>query len=74
MRSKVWRNRKKYSKRQYIGSYQRNRSNERNFILSYIFKNGKSHNISFESWQMAKEIGWRKLKTKLNKRKASRSR
>ena len=39
----------------YKGSYERDRKSERIFILTF-----KDHRITFESWQMAKKLGWNK--------------
>lgn len=57
----VWTN-KKYANRKYTGAYKKAVANERNFILSGELKNGKVHTVSFESWQMAKSMGWKKVK------------
>ncbi len=50
----------KYPNREYVGTYQQHRG-ERVFVLSAKLKNGKFHNVTFESYQAAKELGWCKL-------------
>jgi hypothetical protein len=55
MRGALWRN-PKYKGREYRGTYEWSR-NEREFILVCT---SKTHNVSFESAQMAKDLGWRK--------------
>lgn len=56
----VWKN-KKTGKRAYSGSYQRHKG-ERVFVLTATLKNGKEHNVAFESFQLAKQAGWQKIK------------
>ena len=51
----------KYKARQYRGSYKyitKTGINERVFVLSYMDAKLKVHNISFDSWQAAKKLGW----------------
>jgi hypothetical protein len=52
---------KKYKSRTYTGKY-RKLGSERDFTLSTTLKNGTPHNISFESWKAAKDMGWVKVK------------
>lgn len=52
----------KYGKRKYFGKYEKHKG-ERLFVLSWVSQDGmKYHNVSFESWQMAKNQNWRKIK------------
>lgn len=54
---------KKYGKTKWIGSYGTDNRGERVFYLTKDIKPGRKHrNISFESWQMAKDLGWKKGK------------
>lgn len=51
----MWKN--KETGKHFVGSYEREKSGERIFVLS----DGKRR-ITLESWQMAKKAGWRKVK------------
>lgn len=51
----------KYKARKYMGRY-RYAHGEREFILTALLRNGKTHTISFESHNAAKGLGWRKIK------------
>lgn len=46
---------KKFGKKPFVGRYERDKDAERVFVL----RRGK-RKISFESWQMAKKVGWKK--------------
>ncbi len=70
MRKSVW-SHHKYSNREYAGSYQRVEVEDKNtkvvfedriFVLTAFLKNKKPHVLEFESHQMAKSMGWVKLK------------
>lgn len=53
----MWKH-KKYPSRVYKGTY-RFVKGERDFVLfGTIPKSGKTHNISFESHEAAKKLGW----------------
>lgn len=57
----IWRH-KKYGKRNYESQYAiEQNTGERCFILRGKMKNGKTHNLAFESHQAAKELGWKSL-------------
>lgn len=52
----IWTNKKKFGKREFVGSYTRiTKNGERNFVLTAT--NG-TREISFESYQAAKALGW----------------
>lgn len=53
----MWMN-KKYGKKQFKGSYVKLKG-ERVFELTFANKEVKT--ITFESWQMAKKLGWVKV-------------
>lgn len=57
----IWKNRKKHGDKQFKGYYVRDLKGERNFVLDY--KNGMRR-VTFESWQMAKSLGWKKCHAK----------
>lgn len=50
---------KKYGTRKYDGTYERDSSGERVFVLTATLKNGKEHRMMFESWQAAKAQGFK---------------
>ena len=50
----------KYPNRNYHGAYQYLKG-ERVFVLSATLKNGKPHNVAFESYQQAKKLSWVKI-------------
>lgn len=60
MNKSIWMHSQKPDK-EYTSSYQWAK-NERVFILSRQLKNGKFHNVSFESWAQAKKLNWIKVK------------
>ena len=51
----MWKHNKKYKGKEFKGSYERDAKKERVFVLTY-----KKRRITFESWQMAKKLGWMK--------------
>ena len=51
---------KRKDRTKYIGHYLR-QGGERIFQLSALRKNGKVHNVVFESAQAAKKAGWTKI-------------
>lgn len=51
----MWTYRKQ--KRKYIGSYSI-KFGERVFILTAVEKRESNNQVVFESWQMAKKLGW----------------
>jgi hypothetical protein len=55
----TWKNKKKHGAKNFISSYERDKKGERIFVLTHI-KNGKQRRITFESWQAAKALGWKK--------------
>lgn len=57
-----WKN-KKFHGRQFQGNYYRVWNGQRVFELS-----NKNKTITFESWQMAKELGWKRKKTKAGRK------
>jgi len=57
----IWTN-KKFGKKQFTSHYWKDTAGERVFILIYKFKKGGAREITFESWQMAKALGWIKQK------------
>lgn len=50
---------KSHGKREYVGRYERDKSGERLFIL---FNEKPYHKLTFESFQMAKRLGWTKVR------------
>lgn len=52
---------KKYKSRTYFGRYAQ-AFGERVFILTCFLRNGQFHNITFESHEAAKSLGWKKRK------------
>ena len=54
---KIWHH-KKYKNRNYIGAYRRAINGERELVLTCT-RNGRQHNIVFESHEAAKAQGWR---------------
>lgn len=51
----------KYQKKQFKGSYSWLKG-ERVFELTYIKENGElGKRVTFESWQAAKSLGWKKV-------------
>lgn len=52
---------KKYRSRKYVGHY-RIVSGEREFVLTALKRDGKLHNVTFESHEAAKELGWKRKK------------
>lgn len=55
----MWSN-KKHGKTKYRGMYQRH-NGERVFVLLGFKSSGEAHVVTFESWQMAKLVGWSKV-------------
>ena len=60
----IWKNDKKlYNGKQYTGHYKWDfTQGYRVFVLQRIANKDKKHHIAFESWQMAKTMGWKKVK------------
>lgn len=56
----MWKH-KSHGKRKYKGTYVRDASGERQFVLIAILESGKVHAITCESHQMAKKVGWVKV-------------
>lgn len=54
MRKGIWIN-KKFGITEFVGSYERDKDNERVFVLK-----SKKRKITFESYQHAKKTGWEK--------------
>lgn len=54
-KKKTWTH-KKFGKQTFTSFYVRDREGERNFVL---YSQGKFRRITFESWQMAKKLGWK---------------
>lgn len=55
----MWKHKSKFKGRVYFGSYQLTaKTQDRAFVLTAKLKNGKDHNLSFESWQHAVRDGW----------------
>jgi hypothetical protein len=52
----IWKH-KKYGKRSYSGHYRRVEG-EREFILVATLRTGKYHVVTFESHEMAEQVGW----------------
>jgi len=52
----MWKN-KAQNKLAFVGSYERDKDGERVFVL----KNNNKKKFTFESWQMAKKLGWKKV-------------
>lgn len=56
MKGSIWKH-KKYKARDYRGTYRRNSDGEREFVLRC---EKPAHNVSFESHEAAKALGWAK--------------
>lgn len=57
----MWRKKMKsgrLTRNKYNGHYMRDVVGERVFVLTTIRQNGAVHNVTFESQQMAKKLGW----------------
>ena len=55
---------KKYKARVYVVSYEFSSyrgQKERNYVLTAVLRNGKAHNITYESHEAAKRDGWVKV-------------
>ncbi len=46
---------------EYKSQYLRDVKGERVFVLSTLKRDGTVHSVTFESWQMAKAVGWLKV-------------
>lgn len=57
-----WKHKTKFKSRKYQGNYERDRSGERVFILRRIDEGAKKHKITFESHELAKDAGWKKIR------------
>jgi hypothetical protein len=47
---------------EYVGGYERDKDGERVFTLKRKKRNGKTHKVTYESHEKAKDIGWKKVK------------
>lgn len=63
-----WKHKAKYKTHKYQGSYERDRSGERVFVLRRLNKitgkierGSRKHKMTFESHELAKEARWKKL-------------
>lgn len=59
----LWKHSTKFKTQTFKGAYERDKKGERIFTLTSTKGTTKStrRRITFESWQMAKKMGWNKL-------------